>query len=492
MEKNTKFKLLKKVSDFFEGRQAMFIPMLIVASFLFVGYAAIDKEAPKIYSSEIKLAYGQEFDVDAIDIEDNRDARDLLVVEADTKSLDNKQLGTYSVKVSATDLFNNTATKVIKVEVVDQTGPKFEVQGNNEGYVIQVPVKGSNDVTSYVKATDNVDGDVTPFITADKKLNTKKLGFQTITLTATDSSGNESHATYEFAVSDMEAPVIKLKKGANPVIDYGSDFDLDVIAKVKDNYDSSKKLKVSMEGKVDTKKEEVQEVKIIAEDTSGNKSEATVKCKVEDISAPEIKLSKSKVSVDVGDKFNAKKYLQSATDNKDGNVIKNVKISGNTSTSSAGTKTITYTVTDKAGNTGKATLKLIVNAKNPYNSSSYNATYTGGSVLGYAQSKLGSAYVYGSTGPYAFDCSGFTQWCYRQAGKSIPRTSRAQAAGGQYVSRNNLQPGDLIFYSATKGGGVSHAAMYVGNGRIIHAATGRYGVCYSSINIMNYVTAKRY
>ena len=75
---------------------------------------------------------------------------------------------------------------------MDQEGPKFETLGSNEGYVVEVPVNGSSDLSSYVKATDNVDGDVTPFIEADKTLDTSKLGTQTITLKATDVSGNET------------------------------------------------------------------------------------------------------------------------------------------------------------------------------------------------------------------------------------------------------------------------------------------------------------
>lgn len=87
-----------------------------------------------------------------------------------------------------------------------------------------------------------------------------------------------------------------------------------------------------------------------------------------------------------------------------------------------------------------------------------------------AVSKVGAAYSWGATGPSTFDCSGLMVWAYQQAGKTIPRSSQAQASGGQPVDRNDLQPGDIIaFYS-----GATHVGMYVGNGHIVHAST--YGV----------------
>lgn len=83
-------------------------------------------------------------------------------------------------------------------------------------------------------------------------------------------------------------------------------------------------------------------------------------------------------------------------------------------------------------------------------------------AVGYAVSKIGSPYIYGATGPHAFDCSGLTMAAWRSAGVSIPRTSSAQLNGLHRVS--TPQPGDIIVY---KGGG--HVALYVGGGRIIEA-----------------------
>lgn len=83
-----------------------------------------------------------------------------------------------------------------------------------------------------------------------------------------------------------------------------------------------------------------------------------------------------------------------------------------------------------------------------------------------ALSKEGSRYVYGAAGPSSFDCSGLTSWAWAQAGVSIPRTSRGQS-GLQSVPLDQLQPGDLVTYYSP----VSHVAMYIGDGMIIHAST---------------------
>jgi cell wall-associated NlpC family hydrolase len=84
-----------------------------------------------------------------------------------------------------------------------------------------------------------------------------------------------------------------------------------------------------------------------------------------------------------------------------------------------------------------------------------------------ALSKLGSAYVWGATGPSTFDCSGLMVWAYNKAGISLPRSSSAQSQTGTPVSRDQLQPGDLVFYYSP----VSHVGMYIGNGMMVHAPT---------------------
>ncbi|MGO4201971.1 C40 family peptidase [Rhodococcus sp. TAF43] len=112
---------------------------------------------------------------------------------------------------------------------------------------------------------------------------------------------------------------------------------------------------------------------------------------------------------------------------------------------------------------------------------------TGQAAANAAQSKIGSPYVWGATGPNSFDCSGLVQWSYKQAGKSVPRTSYDQVSGGTPVSKSNLQPGDVIgFY------GSDHVGIYIGNGKVVHAPTEGENVKVSSIDAMPFSGASRY
>ena len=178
MKTDIQTKLKTLFDEKIKNRKAMFIPIAGVAAFMLVGYAGVDHENPEIVSSHIQIPYGEKFDTDAIDVVDNHGSRSELLVEADDDSLDVKQLGTYQVEVRATDQFNNTDVKTIQVDVVDEEAPKLKTLGANDGYYIEVPVYGSQDLSSYIKAVDNVDGDVTPFIESDKQLDTSKQGTQ--------------------------------------------------------------------------------------------------------------------------------------------------------------------------------------------------------------------------------------------------------------------------------------------------------------------------
>ncbi|MGW2430116.1 NlpC/P60 family protein [Streptomyces sp. NPDC001640] len=108
-------------------------------------------------------------------------------------------------------------------------------------------------------------------------------------------------------------------------------------------------------------------------------------------------------------------------------------------------------------------------------------------ALSYAYGKLGSPYVWGATGPNAFDCSGLVQAAYRSAGVSLPRTTYAQIGAGHRVSRSELLPGDLVFFYS----GVSHVGIYVGNGQMIHAPNPSAPVRLAPIDQMPFAGATR-
>ena len=93
------------------------------------------------------------------------------------------------------------------------------------------------------------------------------------------------------------------------------------------------------------------------------------------------------------------------------------------------------------------------------------AISTGQKIVDAARSQIGTPYVWGGTQPGGFDCSGLTSWSYSQVGKSIPRTSQAQANGGQSVGMGGKQLGDIIVFYP----GATHVGIYSGNGNVIHA-----------------------
>jgi cell wall-associated NlpC family hydrolase len=126
------------------------------------------------------------------------------------------------------------------------------------------------------------------------------------------------------------------------------------------------------------------------------------------------------------------------------------------------------------------------------NSGSDNGSNSGGTtnpssladkIINLAKQQLGKPYVWGAEGPSSFDCSGFTQYVFKNAASiNLPRVSRDQSKFGQSVSRNNLQKGDLIFFDTDKNGSVNHVGIYMGNNEFIHASSGGKKVIISQLN----------
>jgi len=103
-----------------------------------------------------------------------------------------------------------------------------------------------------------------------------------------------------------------------------------------------------------------------------------------------------------------------------------------------------------------------------------------------AKSMLGIGYKYGANGPYLYDCSSFTKHVFLRQGIKIPRVSRNQAKVGKFVSWNQLQKGDLIFFDSKKSSMVSHVGIYLNNGEFIHASSSKKRVTISSLNSKYY------
>jgi peptidoglycan DL-endopeptidase CwlO len=104
-----------------------------------------------------------------------------------------------------------------------------------------------------------------------------------------------------------------------------------------------------------------------------------------------------------------------------------------------------------------------------------------------ALAQVGDPYVWASSGPDGFDCSGLTSYAYSAAGVALPHSSRSQSALGVDVARADLQPGDLVFFYSP----ISHVGIYIGNGMMVHARTFGQPVAVTTVDQRGYRFAKR-
>jgi len=140
-----------------------------------------------------------------------------------------------------------------------------------------------------------------------------------------------------------------------------------------------------------------------------------------------------------------------------------------------------------------ATSKARASSVNTQNQTKPVENSKGKQIIKEAEKYLGTPYVYGGNSPSGFDCSGFVQYTLKKIGIKVNRSSKDQYKNGVAVSRENLQAGDLVFFS--KGGSISHVGIYAGNGRVIHAPSPGKVVSYSTLSHMSsystYVGARR-
>lgn len=119
-------------------------------------------------------------------------------------------------------------------------------------------------------------------------------------------------------------------------------------------------------------------------------------------------------------------------------------------------------------------LELNLNTRPPASRAASSASQLGQNIVNFAKKLIGVPYVYGGESTRGFDCSGFVQYVFKHFGKSLPRTTYAQARVGSAVSKSTLKPGDLVFFD-TEGSAFSHVGIYVGDGKFI-SATSSHGV----------------
>lgn len=131
------------------------------------------------------------------------------------------------------------------------------------------------------------------------------------------------------------------------------------------------------------------------------------------------------------------------------------------------------------------------------NVSNNKVSELGSDIVSYAKQFLGCPYVYGAAGSQSFDCSGFTMYVYKHFGYSLSHSATAQSKVGTYVAKEDLQPGDLVFFLDYETmDGIGHCGIYIGDGEFIHASSGS-GYCVKTSTLLSgsyynrYATARR-
>ncbi len=288
---------------------------------------------------------------------------------------------------------------------------------------------------------------------------------------------------------------IKVVAVENAAIEYGSaNYDLnDLVKKVDGEI-------VSVKKKADTSVVGKQEI-IVEVKKDNVVKEVPIVVSIVDTTAPVISLKEEKVTITEGDDYDLTNNVDSVNDQVDGilsylnEVNDDSKLYYNFSYNqdeidTVGEHEITVTAKDKNGNvsTSKFTLEVVAPVvETPAASSAYDTTLysglpgnaAGGDLVSIAYSLVGSPYISGSNGPYGFDCSGFVQYVYSRVGISVSRSSWSQAYDGVGVSYAEAQPGDILNWGHN--GQITHSALYVGGGMMVHATNPSQGVVASSV-----------
>lgn len=247
---------------------------------------------------------------------------------------------------------------------------------------------------------------------------------------------------------------------------------------------------------IDTKKLGNQEV-VVEVEKDNVKKVIPLNVRVYDNTKPKIKVKKNNITITSGSKYDLKSNIKSVIDDDDKLSYKKkvdndsteyYTIKSNFNSNKSGSYKVEVKAVDRANNVTVET--FTINVKEPVVNNNYSvgtvnnnapANAHGNSMVGLAYSLIGSRYVSGGSSPATgFDCSGFVAYIYSQFGKNITHSAAGQAGIGVGVSYSNAKPGDILNWG--HGGRVTHSALYVGNGMMVHATNPSQGVIASSVS----------
>lgn len=268
---------------------------------------------------------------------------------------------------------------------------------------------------------------------------------------------------------------ISISTVKTPIVEYGSaNYDIDKLIK---NVDGTI---VSVKQDIVTDSVGVQELILVV--SKGNISkEIPVSIEVKDSIGPEIVIENDIIEIEQGTNYDILSNITNVYDNIDGDIsyIDSNSVSDDSCNyytyysdfnyNVPGEYVVNINAVDKNLNSTSKSFKIVVNKRS-----------VGETVSSIAYSLVGSPYIMGANGPYGFDCSGFVQYVYSKLGIFISRSSSTQLYDGVAVSYSDILPGDIINWGYSNGVS-THSALYVGNGKMIHAANTSMGVIISDV-----------
>lgn len=268
---------------------------------------------------------------------------------------------------------------------------------------------------------------------------------------------------------------ISISTVKTPIVEYGSaNYDIDKLIK---NVDGTI---VSVKQDIVTDSVGVQELILVV--SKGNISkEIPVSIEVKDSIGPEIVIENDIIEIEQGTNHDILSNITNVYDNIDGDIsyIDSNSVSDDSCNyytyysdfnyNVPGEYVVNINAVDKNLNSTSKSFKIVVNKRS-----------VGETVSSIAYSLVGSPYIMGANGPYGFDCSGFVQYVYSRLGIYISRSSSTQLYDGVAVSYSDILPGDIINWGYNNGVS-THSALYVGNGKMIHAANPSMGVIISDV-----------
>lgn len=377
-----------------------------------------------------------------------------------------------------------------EVELVEKSGEWYKVKANDiTGYIRQDLLTVKEEVT---------DNNTTNNPIAENTATTNTDVENVEATTSVNNTENVQEEKNKLVSEDTKLKIVPAINATN-IIEVKANQEVTIIETINNwvciqagntkGWIRSEKLKVKAEQKVEEKQEETE-----TEQEGKNEAEVTVqetKIKTQFIASETVNLRKEP---NTSSEIVSKLSLNMAVDvySEEGGWSK-VKVSGKEGYISSSLLSDKKKETSRAAETPRTNESTSTQTtETTTTTSSAPASQNGGSVVETAKSYIGSSYVYGASGPSSFDCSGFTSYIYKQYGVSLNRTAAGQYSNGTAVSKDELQPGDLVMFGKS---GINHVGIYIGGGQMVHAANPSRGVTTDTINsgyyYNNYVGARR-